>query len=160
VTNNLIYIGNIQALQLWYRLVRQRMMTADPFSRACYDGAMGRIDAVLDERVKRLADLSERMVRSLELARVDRSLALPRDLAAQQQALVDRWPEMEPRLRADPVPETGSRERDAFLSSWERIDTATPYIKAVGSLSPEAKKAGTAWLQAVVDSVSRLWQAV
>jgi UDP-N-acetylglucosamine/UDP-N-acetylgalactosamine diphosphorylase len=160
VTNNLIYIGNTQALKLWYRLVRQRMMTADPFSRACYDGAMGRIDAVLDERIKRLADLSERMVRSLEFARVDISLALPPALAAQQQALIDRWPEMEPRLRADPVPETGSRERDAFLSSWERIDTATPYIKAVGSLSPEAKKAGTAWLQAVVDSVSRLWQAV
>jgi UDP-N-acetylglucosamine/UDP-N-acetylgalactosamine diphosphorylase len=158
VANNLIYIGNIQALKLWYRLVRQRMMTADPFSQACYDGALEQIDAVLDERIERLKDLSERMVRSLEFARVDISLALPPSLAAQQQALIDHWPEMEPRLRAGPAPETGSRERDAFLSTWERIDTATPYIKAVGSLSPEAKKAGTAWLQAVVDSVSALWK--
>jgi len=158
VTNNLIYIGNIQALKLWYRLVRQRMMTADPFSQACYDGALEQIDAVLDERIKRLKDLSERMVRSLELARVDRSLALPPALAAQQQALVDRWPEMEPRLRAEPAPETGSRDRDAFLSTWEQLGAGASYLEAVASLPPEAKKAGTAWLQAVVDSVSALWK--
>jgi UDP-N-acetylglucosamine/UDP-N-acetylgalactosamine diphosphorylase len=160
VSNNLIYIGNIQALKLWYRFARKRMMTTDPFSQACYDGALAQIDAVLDERIKRLQDLSERMVRSLELAREDSSLALPPALVAQQQALVDRWPEMEPRLRADPAPETGSRERDTFLSTWERIDTGTPHIKAVGSLAAETKKAGTAWLQAVVDSVSGLWKAV
>jgi hypothetical protein len=160
VRNNLIYVGNLRALQLWYRLVRKRTMTADPFSRACYDGALGRIDAVLDERVTRLADLSERMVRSLELARTVAALALPPALAAQQQTLIDRWPEIEPQLRADPAPETGSRERDAFLSTWERIDTATPHVTAVGLLPLEAKRAGTAWLQAVVDSISRLWQAV
>jgi bifunctional UDP-N-acetylglucosamine pyrophosphorylase/glucosamine-1-phosphate N-acetyltransferase len=160
VRNNLVYVGNVRALQLWYRFVRKRMMTADPPCQACYEGALGRIDAVLDERLERLADLAQRMVRSLELSRTVAALALPPALAAQQQALIDRWPEIEGRLRADPAPETGSRERDTFLSIWERIDTATPYIEAVGSLPPEAKQAGTAWLQAVVDSVSRLWQAV
>jgi hypothetical protein len=160
VANNLIYIGNVGALKLWYGFVRKRTMTADPFSRACYEGALGRLDAVLDERIRCLGDLSEMMVGSLEHASKERDPALPPALAAQQQALIDRWPEMKPRLLAGPAPETGSRERDTFLSTWERIDAGTPHIKAVASLPPEAKKAGTAWLQAVVDSVSGLWQAI
>jgi UDP-N-acetylglucosamine/UDP-N-acetylgalactosamine diphosphorylase len=160
VANNLIYIGNVGALKLWYRLVRKRTMTADPFSRACYEGAQQQIDAVLEERIKRLADLAERMVRSLEFARNDSNLALPPALVAQQETLIERWPEMEAHLRAGPAPDTGVRERDAFLSTWERIDAGTPHIKAVGSLSPDAKKAGTAWLQAVVDSVSGPWKAL
>ena len=160
MANNLIYIGNVGALKLWYRFVRKRTMTADPFSRACYDGALRQMDAVLDERVKCLGDLSEMMVRSLEFASKERDLALPPALAAQQQALIDRWPEMKPRLLAGPASETGSRERDTSLSTWERIDAGTPHIEAVASLPPETKKAGTAWLGAVVDSVSELWQAI
>ncbi len=160
VANNLIYLGNIEALKLWYLFARKRMMTADPFSLACYEGALERIDAVLDERIERLKDLSERMAHSPEFARTDSRLALPPAIAQQQQALVDGWPEMETQLRAGPAPETGAREREAFLSAWERIDAATPHIKAVASLSPEAKQAGTAWLQAVVDAASGLWKAV
>jgi UDP-N-acetylglucosamine/UDP-N-acetylgalactosamine diphosphorylase len=159
VANNLIYIGNVQALRLWYVFVRKRLMTAGPFSQACYDGALRQIDAVLDERIKRLADLSGRMVRSLELAHAESSLALPAAVAAQQQALIDRWPEMETRLRAGPAPDAGLAERDTLLSTWEQVGADTPYLKAVASLPPEAKKAGTAWLQAVVDSVSELWKA-
>jgi UDP-N-acetylglucosamine/UDP-N-acetylgalactosamine diphosphorylase len=160
VANNLIYIGNVGALKLWYRFVRKRTMTGDPFSQACYDGALERLDAVLDERIRCLAELSEMMVRSLEYARKEGDLALPPALAAQQRALVDRWPEMKPRLLEGPAVETGSRERDTFLSTWERIDAGTQHIKAVASLPPETKRAGTAWLQAVVDSVSGLWQAI
>jgi bifunctional UDP-N-acetylglucosamine pyrophosphorylase / glucosamine-1-phosphate N-acetyltransferase len=157
VTNNLIYIGNVQALRLWYRYVRQRLMTTDPFSQACYEGAQRQLNAVLEERIKRLKDVAGKMARSLELARQDSLLALPPALAAQQQALIDRWPEIEAQLRTGPAPDTGSRERDLFLSVWERIDKQTPHIKAVGSLSSEAKQAGTTWLQAVVDSVAALW---
>jgi bifunctional UDP-N-acetylglucosamine pyrophosphorylase/glucosamine-1-phosphate N-acetyltransferase len=160
VANNLIYIGNVRALKLWYGFVRKRTMTADPFSRACYEGALERLDAVLDERIRCLGELSEMMVRSLEYASKEGDLALPPVLAAQQRALIDRWPEMKPRLLAGPAPETGSRERDTFLSTWERIDAGTPHVEAVASLPPETKKAGTAWLQAVVDSVSGLWQAI
>jgi UDP-N-acetylglucosamine/UDP-N-acetylgalactosamine diphosphorylase len=160
VFNNLVYIGNIQALKLWYRFVRNRIMTTDPFSRACHEGAQEQIATVLDERIKRLKDLAERMVRSLEHAGKNSDLALPPALAAQQEALINRWPEMEAHLRAGPAPDTGAQDRDAFLSSWERADTRMSYIQTVASLSPEAKKTGTAWLQAVVDSVSALWNVL
>jgi len=157
VSNNLIYIGNIQALGLWYRLVRKRTMTADPSSRACYEGAQARIDSVLDERIQRLQELAGKMARSLEIAGKGGDLALPPALAAQQQALIDRWPRMEAQLRAGPAPDTGVKDRDAFLSSWERIDAGASHLEAVAALAPEARRAGSAWLQAVVDSVSASW---
>ncbi len=160
VINNLVYIGNIQALALWYRIVRNRTMTADPFSRACHEGAKGQIDKVLEERIKRLKDLAEKMVRSLEYAKKGDDLALPPALVLQQEALIHRWPEIGSQLRAGPAPDTGARERDAFLSVWERTDTSMTHIQAIASLPPEVKKTGTAWLQTVVDSVSSLWNAL
>jgi bifunctional UDP-N-acetylglucosamine pyrophosphorylase / glucosamine-1-phosphate N-acetyltransferase len=156
VRNNLVYVGNIQALKLWYGFVRRRTMMTDPFSRACYEGAREQVDTVLDERIKRLGDLAKKMVRSLEYAKEHSDLALPPALVSQQEALINRWPEMETYLRAGPAPDTGARNRDAFLSAWERVDTGMSHVEAVASLSPEAKKTGTAWLQAVVDSVSGL----
>jgi bifunctional UDP-N-acetylglucosamine pyrophosphorylase/glucosamine-1-phosphate N-acetyltransferase len=158
VLNNLTYVGNLQALKLWYLYVRRPVMTADPFSGACCDGALAQIEAMLDERVKRLKDLSERMVRSLELARADSSLALPPALAADQEVLVGRWPEIETQLRASPAADKGAQDRDAFLSAWEKARAGSPYLEAVASLAVEAKKAGTAWLQAVVDSATALWK--
>jgi bifunctional UDP-N-acetylglucosamine pyrophosphorylase / glucosamine-1-phosphate N-acetyltransferase len=157
VLNNLVYIGNVQALRLWYRFVRRRAMSADPFSQACYEGALGQLDTVLRERIKRFGELAQKMVRSLEYASVDSELGLPPALVAQQQSLIDRWPDMETRLSAGPAPDTGAKDRDAFLSIWEQVETKMPYVKAIAALSPEAKQAGTAWLQAVVDSVSGLW---
>jgi bifunctional UDP-N-acetylglucosamine pyrophosphorylase / glucosamine-1-phosphate N-acetyltransferase len=159
VQNNLVYLGNIQALKLWYGLVRKRMMSTDSFSRACYDGAVGQLDSMFDERIKRLKELAEKMVHSLECARKDNDLCLPPALVAQQEALIERWPAMEMQLRAGPAPDTGARDRDAFLSTWERVDVETSYLQAVAALSAKAKQAGTAWLQAVVDSASMLWNA-
>lgn len=156
LTNNLLYIGNVQALGLWYRFVRRRRMSADPFSRACYEGALRQLDLVLDERIKRLKELAEKMVRSLEYARTDSAFSLPPALVAQQESLVERWPEMESRLRAGCAPDSGAQKRDAFLMVWEKTDTETSHVKSIASLSPAAKAAGTAWLQSIVNSVSTL----
>jgi bifunctional UDP-N-acetylglucosamine pyrophosphorylase/glucosamine-1-phosphate N-acetyltransferase len=159
VVNNLIYLGNLQALELWYVYVRKPVMMADRFSLACFEGALAQIEAMIDERIGRLGDLADKMARSLELARSEEGLSLPPPVEAQQKSLIDRWPEMESRLRTGPAPETGARDRDAFLSAWERISAGAPYLEAVASLPPEARAAGTAWLTAAVDSASTLWAA-
>lgn len=154
--NNLVYIGNVQALKAWYRAVRRPLMSADPFAQACYEGAVSQLDAILDERIKRLKELAEKMVGSMAYARAHAEFVLPPALLAQQQSLVDRWAEMESQLRAGPAPETGSRDRDAFLSMWTRSTQGSSYLANIASLPVEAKKAGTAWLQAVVDSVAAI----
>jgi len=159
VLNNLVYLGNIVALQQWYAYVRRRVMSTDPFSQACYDGAQAQLGLVRAERIKRLAELADKMTTSLKLASTHGELALPPMLKMQQESLLDRWPELESRLSVAPDASVGGQERDTFLHAWEQVAPKTSYIKAIQSLSPATKVTGAAWLQAVVDSVSTLWPA-
>ncbi|MBN1610736.1 MAG: hypothetical protein JW940_29165 [Polyangiaceae bacterium] len=160
VSNNVNYIGNLRALQTWYLHVRKRLMCGDTFGEAAYQGALTQLDSVLDERIKRLKEIADRMPRSLELARTEKGLALPPALEAQQKALLERWPAMATALKQGPPAETGARARDTFLAVWEQIPAGTPHTKAVAQLGAEARTAGTAWLQSVVDSTTELWTNV
>ena len=56
--NNLTYIGNILALDAWYRVVRAPFMSCDPFQLACHQGALQRISEILTERVSRLNEFA------------------------------------------------------------------------------------------------------
>jgi bifunctional UDP-N-acetylglucosamine pyrophosphorylase / glucosamine-1-phosphate N-acetyltransferase len=158
VINNLIYIGNLWALKAWYQNARKRFLCRDRFGEACYAGALGQLSANLEERIKRLKELAGKMQRSLQLACEQEGPDLPDIPYAQQRALMQRWPEMEAHLLNGPHPDTGSRERDSFLESWERIGTDNGYLKAVGELSAASRASGTAWLQAIVESAVALWK--
>lgn len=157
ITNNLIYIGNLWALKAWYRVVRTRTMSADVFSRACHAGALARLDEVLMERLKRLRELADKMPSSIQRARAETGEELPPLVKAQQQGLIDRWPEIEARLNTGPASDVGAADRGAFLEEWEQNNAGSGHTKAVRALSPAARNSGTAWLQAIVDSAASLW---
>ncbi len=55
VHNNLVYIGNLLALDQWYRHVRFGFMTRTLEGARCHAGAIQRVDEALRERVERLA---------------------------------------------------------------------------------------------------------
>ncbi|MDR1728882.1 MAG: UDP-N-acetylglucosamine pyrophosphorylase [Acidobacteriota bacterium] len=152
--NNLLYIGNLWALREWYRRVRVRSMAGDPFREACREGALGRIEGGIAERVKRLRELAGKMPRSLECARGGEVAPLSPGDAAAQQALADRWQGMEERLRKGPDDSVGVRARDEFLGAWEKTPAGVTHIDAVRALPPEAREAGRRWLQEVVDDVA------
>ncbi len=158
VSNNLIYIGNIFALQAWYRHARKKYMSADPYCKAVYAGALQKLDSIIEERIKRLKELAGKMPQSLEKARSALGIPLPDVPYSQQQALIDRWPETESRLRRGPDPETGAAQRERFLTEWEKIDSGITYLDAVKSLSAKARADGTAWLQAIADACAGLWK--
>ncbi len=160
VANNLIYIGNLWALKAWYQNVRIRTMSSDAFRKACHEGAIAEIEDGLKERIKRLKELAEKMPASIKRAAVETGEELPPALKVQQQALADKWQEMEFRLKAGPPATAGPAHRDAFLKEWELTDAASGHVKAVNALSPSAKKAGAAWLQEIVNSASELWTKI
>ncbi len=159
VRNNLIFIGNLWALKSWYQLVRIRTMTTDIFTQACHAGALARIDEGLRERIKRLKELVDQMADWLKHAGADRTGERQLQVRAQQ-VLAQRWPDIEARLSEGPPAETGIRNRDHFLREWEQIDVASGHCKAVSLISPQARKAGVAWLQEIVNSVEALWPKV
>lgn len=156
--NNLIYIGNIQALIAWYGAVRKRLMQVDQFSQACLIGALARLNSVLEERIKRLAELAGKMPDSLAKARAEFGAELPETLFAGQRTFAAQWPEIEHRLRSGPPADIAALERAAFLAEWENSDKKAPYTKAIALISPSARSSGTAWLQAIVDSMAALWK--
>jgi hypothetical protein len=49
-----VYIGNLLALDQWYRRVRAGFMAGTPWGARCHAGAMQRLDEALRERVERL----------------------------------------------------------------------------------------------------------
>ncbi len=160
VVNNLIYIGNLWALKAWYQNVRVRTMASDAYGKACHAGAVAQIEEGLKERIKRLKELADRMPASIKRAASETGEDLPAALQAQQQALADRWPEIEARLKAGPPATAGSASRDAFLTEWAPADASAGHIRAVNALSPSAKKTGAAWLQEIVNSASALWTKI
>jgi len=118
--NNLIFIGNLHALMQWYKHVRRIFMQGNPYSEACYEGALSRIKLMIEERVGRLAEFAAMMPRSLELAGKKNAAALPERPFAQQAELAKRWPELEPVLGPDRNTNESKAERDGFLAALEK----------------------------------------
>jgi UDP-N-acetylglucosamine/UDP-N-acetylgalactosamine diphosphorylase len=150
VLNNLVYLGNILALEAWYAHVRARFLDRSDFGRACREGALARIRSVFEERVRRLGELADKVADAPRGAR--------RTAADEPETFARRWPGIREALRrlssepAEPTP------GNAFAKWLAGPAPASDYLDAVRSLSPAVKAAGTAWLQSVVDSAAGLWQ--
>lgn len=150
VRNNLLYVGNIRALQAWYKHVRPECLGGEAFATRCWEGALRQLDAIIAERVKRLGELAAKMKLSLELAGASSTAV------AEQQRLLRSWPQWEVRLKQEPSVGLGAKDRDILLKQIAK-QPGVGYLQAVQGLDPTAREAGTKWLQAVVDSVALIW---
>jgi UDP-N-acetylglucosamine/UDP-N-acetylgalactosamine diphosphorylase len=152
---NLMYIGNILALRAWYRQVRAPFMSADPYRRACWEGALERLDEIFRERIKRLEELAGKMEMSIHLARTDPRCALPEGLLDEQQRLAALWPTMRAKLETmdvDPAP--------AALLDAVTATAAQSWPEVVATIPEPVRDQGRAWLQRVVDRCTALWTTV
>lgn len=154
--NNLAYIGNLHALDVWYREVRARFAGSSPWDKACHEGARQRIREQARERIVRLAELAAGMRRSLDAAARKHAGELPAQPFGHQRALAARWDALAPRLELRAATAGTATERETFLRELARAPSGAGYLDAIHGLSPEARHAGTAWLQSVVDPVSAL----
>ncbi len=146
IHNNLAYLGNLNALKTWYRLVRSRFMEGDAWSRAACAGAVAAIDLILKERIKRLGDVAARMPESIE--RLGGSgHASAGEAVRQQQRFADSWPAMEQALRAG-----ASDENVPSLPP-----PSSPYLNWIASLDEAARASVSAWLGGIVEQSTSLW---
>ena len=74
--NNLIYIGNINALKAWYQNVRV-LFIRDEFDQAVFDGALKNLDLILDERFQRLEKFIEKAGCSFQGLEESRAADIP-----------------------------------------------------------------------------------
>ncbi|MFH0907910.1 MAG: hypothetical protein V1929_04040 [bacterium] len=158
VHNNLLYLANLHALRAWYRSVRSRFMTG-VYHKACFDGAVRQMDGAVAERCKRLAELAVRVGASVEILRGDRRESHARALA-QQERFVEDWPLLETVVARPAAEHVGRKDHDVLIAELGGLKGETDYLKAIKRLSPNARRAGTVWLQATVDSLMASWQGV
>jgi UDP-N-acetylglucosamine/UDP-N-acetylgalactosamine diphosphorylase len=150
IVNNFAYIGNLYALREWYRFVRARFLNRDAAGAACHAGALRNLDLVIEERGRRLTELSENLQRSVELGAPlvgGKGLAEPWRTQAR---FVERWPALFDALRTKANGAGDIDARDRFLSALDSVPASRGYLETLRQFSPEVKSTGTAWLQSIV----------
>jgi hypothetical protein len=135
--NNLIYWGNLLALDAWYRNVRTLFLRDDPFAKACHAGARQRLAEILRDRMIRLEELAQK---------VGQSLSRPDAATDENRRFVEAWPAWRHALDrklvsldTEPVPEKVRQTFSAFT-------TGIPYLDAVRALTAEHGQTLSAWL--------------
>ncbi len=141
VRNCAIYLGNVAALQVWYEQVRRPLLARTPHGKACLEGALKQVAAVRKERLKRLDDVMEKIAK-------ENRAQLAAELAREHEKLCGGWTAARERLAA--AGDVDCAEKAAFLAAWTAAKEES-YLARVQALPAEAKAAGTAWLQKIVD---------
>jgi UDP-N-acetylglucosamine/UDP-N-acetylgalactosamine diphosphorylase len=153
--NNIIYIANLMALEHWYAHVRSQFIS-DDFPKPLFDGLQEKLDMAIGERIHRLKVLSQKMFDSVQAYQSHKKGNESYLVLQQKNELLKKWSEMEEYFKSQRNAEENKRLRDVFLKKLDLgIKTSgKDYILVIKGLSVEDAKAGTDWLQAIVDHIT------
>ncbi len=152
--NNVLYIGNIMALNQWYQHVRSELIS-DRFPFFLCQAVQEKLRLILNERMQRLHQLADKMDRSIQNYTEKKDKASVSKLLNQQQELLDRKDAIKDRLQELLSYSGDDHLRDQFLNDLNtRFDKSRPaYVQAIQSLSKDTKQMGSNWLQGIIDHV-------
>jgi len=156
IRNNLIYLGNLQALQAWYDHARPLGTGAHPIQVACIEGARQRLVECMNERVRRLDQFQKNVQSSVEIlvARGESDLS---PFLVSQRGFITAWPGMKEQVLTPLPDDFEAGNRDAVLQALSSGESPSYWPDRIAALSPEVQKAGNTWLQGIVDRASDLW---
>lgn len=145
VTNCMVYLGNIVALKAWYIHVRKQFVR-DPFDQAVLEGGINNLALIVEERIKRLGQVAEKMDYSAGF--LAKNSGRPDEVKAQKK-LGSQWASMK-----ESIENIHSEPPAGVLGD---INPDLSYIQTIQTLSAEQKKMGTDWLQDIVSSYEQIW---
>ena len=148
VRSNLRYIGNLIALDQWYRVVRSRYMLQISCHERCWNGARQRLQEMFAERVKQLDGLAKN---------IEKSLARPEDnpFKDEHKEFLKCW-------------ESGSDKLRSYIQSADSLPVpdnvelifkelpAQEYIPEIRNLSADNAEEITIWLYTYVEDVEAI----
>lgn len=150
--HNVRYIANLTALLAWYSHVRGRIISRR-FPSELHQGLTVTLNRCIDERIKRLKSFLEKVSESsaLLLKRSDGNS----ETLIKQRDLIKQWDEMGSVFDQIRANEPCTDQRNRFLNQLDKtqIDQQT-YTDYIQSFNDATRKAGTDWLNAIVDEVS------
>jgi len=156
IFNNINYISNVIALHRWYMDIRYLFFEVGRMETALFNEAMEKIDMVVNERIKRLRKVSERMPQSVK---VYKEVMKEHALETQQQLRVDfheQWPNIEGLLKNCYDKEGDLEKRDRFIELIQKgIERkGKNYIQVIRDLEGYEANLGTEWLQGLVSEIN------
>ncbi len=133
VENNCIYIANLTALMQWYQHIRSQFVS-DNFPEPLLIGLKEKLKMAIDERISRLKELCFKKGSDLS----------------------EKWPGIEENFRTRQHEQGDIALRDAFLEKIRRgiQEKGKDYISVIKGLDERDAKAGTRWLQEIVDRIA------
>ena len=149
--NNILYLANLATLEQWYIHVRQPFFHSQELGDLIYDGVLDKLALARKERIKRLRVMTEKIDASLKR---HEDQAGGRDGKQELCNTVERLSEL---FSGEIVEKCGLEARDGFLEAFmghKRAGEGT-YVETVQRLPAAVSEKGTAWLQEIVDAVSR-----
>ncbi|KPA13993.1 UDP-N-acetylglucosamine pyrophosphorylase [Candidatus Magnetomorum sp. HK-1] len=153
VENNIIYMSNLVALAHWYYHVRG-LWANDPMTKALHEGLLETIQDGLNERIKQIKRLSEKMPESIEEYKSMLSSPNPsHPVISSKQALYERCDDLTSLFKDSwPTFSSSGYDQNSFLSAMEKSKTQT-YIESIQLMDDMSKKQGVSWLQGIVDNM-------
>ncbi len=155
--NNVNYIANLVALKRWYLEVRSLFLRGDPMSKMLYAGAVEKLKWAIQERIKRLEGLTEKMPESMQKYRALMKEKANERLLKQKQELSERWQQIEA-VFARGLDDPGDASvREPFLERLSRgiKEEGPAYVRVIQGLEENWSFKGTAWLRGIVDRIHR-----
>ncbi len=154
IHNNLFYLANLLALNQWYIHVRRPFFQSNSRAEALYQGALNTLEAAIQERLKRLDGLAEKMDSSL--AQVSQHLKgqAKKRAIQEQKTFRNRWPDMRGVFVSNLEETLGSNDRRQFLVELDRTaNRRGQYLPTIKALPSVAITCGERWLRQVVDGI-------
>ena len=155
VVQNALYIANLIALRRWYLDVRKSFMKEDTMEQALHHGALETLELAIEERLKRLGEVADKMPSSIEIYKKVAAGRLSNKTISTQKEFHDRWQEMDKIFRNGLDQPGDLSQRDAFQKVLEKARKRgeNDYLSAVKGLKKKERDAGTSWLQGIVDGI-------
>jgi len=153
--NNVIYLGNLNALYRWYTDVRSQFI-GDDFPVPLFEGLQSVLASAIEERIKRL---NEFVVKLRDYGEDDvKIINNPAEsyIHKHQKDLINQWGNIEEIIRSSHDSSGDKKTRDYFLSGVKKEieKTGRIYIDVIKHLQPEIKRDGTLWLQGILDELA------
>ena len=156
---NINYIASLIALRSWYINIRS-MFIKNTLENELYKGAVQKLDAAINERLKQLKKIAGKMPESIE---VQKSVSdKPSEkMIMKKKEYAEKWPEIEDFLKGCLNKNDSIQDREDFTKIINNAvsQRGNDYITVVKGLESEESQKGTEWLQGIVDSInSRVWE--
>jgi bifunctional UDP-N-acetylglucosamine pyrophosphorylase/glucosamine-1-phosphate N-acetyltransferase len=143
IENNILYLGNLMALEQWYIHVRKSFLESREMGSLIFKGAIENLSSAKTERKKRLLSMAEKLNPS------DGKNEF-RENAEKICRLFDQ----------ENVIGSGEKHRNLFLKGIQKAETNVQYIQMIQGLPADIVVEGTTWLDQIIEDLCRKASAI